>query len=166
MPMPIAPGHTPKQIAESFGYDPETGAVWRTFGRATGRVIMYNVVMLEGYSYQVCRIAWCIHYGEWPPLDRYIDHINGKHWDDRPENMRLTTPRENIYNTIRNGKHSRGVRFDSRNSSNPWIARIRNYGVERHLGNFATHAEAARAYAEAAVELHGEFALDYSNIIK
>ena len=166
MPMPIAPKHSPEQIAELFGYDPETGAVWRTFGRAAGKVIMYNVVMVEGYSYQVCRIAWCIQYGKWPPLDRYIDHINGKHWDDRPENMRLATPRENTYNAVRNGKYSRGVKFNLKYPERPWIARIRNEGIEYHLGNFATEAEAAKAYAKAAVKLHGEFALDYSEIIK
>jgi hypothetical protein len=39
-----------------------------------------------------------------------------------------------------------------------WYGQIKQNGKMLHLGSYATKQEAARAYDEAAVRLHGEFA--------
>jgi hypothetical protein len=155
MPKPVEPRHSAEEIDEAFRLDPKTGWVYR---RRNNTIIMGAVTMLEGHTYQVCRIAWCLHHGEWPPLDRYIDHKNGKHHDDRPENLRLATSSQNNFNSDRRGRYARGVRYDPRNSDRPWSSRIRFEGVEYHLGNFYTESEAAAAFLAKAEEFHGEFA--------
>ncbi len=95
-----------------------------------------------------------------------VDHINHNGLDNRRENLRVCSNRENISN----GRHRntyggkptssqyKGVCFNKR--SGKWQADIRTGGGKRrYLGLHATEVEAAMAYDRAAVEVHGEFAL-------
>lgn len=90
-----------------------------------------------------------------------VDHKNRDTLDNRGENLRIATMSENGCNKNklrRNGATSqfKGV---SRRKEGGWAARITKDGVTKSLGNFRTEADAARAYDEAAREMHGEFAL-------
>ncbi|NJL70254.1 MAG: hypothetical protein HC888_00975 [Candidatus Competibacteraceae bacterium] len=97
-------------IRKTFTYDPTTGSIYRTLlsGRVkeTGHTPTrngYGQVNVQGNMVRTHRLAWFLHYGEWPPYD--IDHINGKRLDNRITNLRSVPSQENIAN-----KHPRIVR--------------------------------------------------------
>lgn len=103
------------------------------------------------------RLAWLYIYGTYPDHD--IDHINGVRHDNRISNLRQATRKQN----------TRYAGISRRNSSGykgvTWCKERRCYSaaiaVNRkriNLGRFSDPKEAALAYDEAAVRLHGDFA--------
>lgn len=93
------------------------------------------------------------------PAGYEVDHANGDRLDNRRENLRLATPRQNRGN---NGGHRdsvsryKGVGLEKRTGR--WFARMKIAGKHTYLGSFVTEEEAARAYDAKAREVHGEFA--------
>lgn len=99
------------------------------------------------------------------PIGMVTDHINGDRLDNRRKNLRICSNEQNLLNRgADKGSSSRfkGVYF-RRNKQKHWHAQIRANKKSMHLGSFSTELEAARAYNEAAVRLHGEYA--HINII-
>lgn len=165
---------TPDRLKELLEYDPDTGLfIWkvRPLGpkewntRFAGKSA-FAFVGKRGYCVSTIdnnpaltahRVAWAIFYGEWPSGE--IDHINGVTTDNRIENLRLATSAQNSHNT-RSHKDSvsrfKGVSFDS--ARGKWCAEIMKNGRRWRLGRFSTEEDAAKAYAEKALELHGEYA--------
>jgi len=95
------------------------------------------------------RVAWAIHYGEWP--SGQIDHINGERTDNRIENLREVTSQENARNrrrTERNTSGIVGVSWSKRKRK--WFARIGVNGEDVFLGHFDCKQDAA--YARKAAE--------------
>ncbi len=102
------------------------------------------------------RVVWAITYGEWPSGP--IDHINGIHSDNRPENLRIATVTENAHNrgiTKANSSGFRGVCKPSK--SRKYIAQITVNGDHINLGSFDTAEGASAAYEAAAKKAYGEF---------
>ena len=92
-----------------------------------------------------------------------VDHINGNGLDNRRENLRICSHRDNLCNQRRQeGRDSlyRGVTLDKRaiKQVHPWLAQIKAHGQHYNLGRFATQESAALAYNNAARRFHGEFA--------
>lgn len=114
----------------------------------------YLRVRINGKEYRGHRIIWEMHNGE-IPTGYLIDHINGDRSDNRIENLRLSTRQQNNVNSKpQNGIKYKGVtRTGSR-----FRARISYNGSTYSLGTFASAEEAAEAYNNKAMELHGEFA--------
>jgi hypothetical protein len=80
--------------------------------------------------------------------------------DNRESNLRIATVAQNCHNQglrTNNTSGFKGVYFDR--TKGRWRARIQVNGKSTPLGYFATSIEAARAYNEAAVKFHGEFAV-------
>jgi hypothetical protein len=88
-----------------------------------------------------------------------VDHINQCKLDNRIINLRICTNSQNSMNRVKNINNSsgyKGVSFN--NSSKKWRAQIWLNSKSYHLGLFIDAKDAARAYNEAAVKYHGEFA--------
>jgi hypothetical protein len=88
-----------------------------------------------------------------------VDHINRNGLDNRRENLRLATCSQNQFNKGAIGRTSsfKGVSLAKKN--NKWQALVCKDKKLKWLGYFLTELEAAQAYDNAAVILHGEFAL-------
>jgi hypothetical protein len=87
-----------------------------------------------------------------------IDHIDNDRSNNRVENLRWCTFKENNYNMSipKNNKSGyKGVSFDKK--SNKWIARIGINNKTYHLGSFSNKEDAIFARQKKANELFKEF---------
>lgn len=94
-----------------------------------------------------------------PPKGMYVDHINGDKLDNRRQNLRAATPRQNSYNaklSVTNTTGFKGTRFLARTGR--YSAQLRVNGKAKHLGYFTTVEEAHAAYCRAAIERDADFA--------
>lgn len=90
--------------------------------------------------------------------DEEVDHINGKPNDNRLENLRIVTHKNNmknekLYNNNKSGH--KGVYYSTREKK--WKAAIKSDSVVYHLGTFNTKDEAIYAREEAERRLHKEY---------
>jgi hypothetical protein len=85
-----------------------------------------------------------------------VDHINGVTLDNRRANLRPCTKEQNQWNRGKNRNNSTGHKGVFRNHGG-FSARITANGKERCLGTFSTVEKAAKKYADASAELHGDF---------
>ena len=88
------------------------------------------------------------------------DHIDRNKLNNLRSNLRPATARQNSCNRGKRKNNTSGytgVCWHKQNKK--WLARIRIDGKMKHLGYFDDIKDAAQAYNEAALELHGEFAV-------
>ena len=92
------------------------------------------------------------------PPGMCTDHVDGNGLNNTRENLRICTHAENQRNQRKRGGASawKGVYWNKSNSR--WQSLIRISGKRIYLGCFTDEIAAARAYDEAAMKLHGEFA--------
>jgi hypothetical protein len=92
-------------------------------------------------------------------FDREIDHQNHDTLDNRKYNLRHCTQQQNIHNRRLQNNNTSGFKGVSWHSlTQMWKGCISLDSKWIHLGMFTTAEEAAHAYDEAAIRLHGEFA--------
>jgi hypothetical protein len=115
----------------------------------------YVSVRINKKPYQAHKIIYFMLTGEWP---EFIDHINGNRADNRIENLRPATKRQNIWNqdiTSRNTSGIKGISFDK--SVNRWYARVSANGIVKRK-TFKDISDAEAWVVETRNNLHGEFA--------
>jgi hypothetical protein len=93
------------------------------------------------------------------PEGYYIDHIDGNPSNNKLENLRLANQKENSRNSKKpknNTSGYKGVHWNKEKEK--WQARVMINTITKHIGYFEDLIEAAKAYNEAALKYHGEFA--------
>jgi hypothetical protein len=92
-----------------------------------------------------------------------IDHINRDKLDNRLENLRVITSKENSYNRTKN-KSSNNIYKGVSKRGNKYVASITKDGIKKEITGFETEEDAAKVYDMMAQELFGEFAgLNFPN---
>lgn len=94
------------------------------------------------------------------PEGSLVDHADRNTLNNKKENLRLATKRQNSANSrdrIRATSKYRGVCQTTYNKVVKWRARITLNGRSIHLGVFDNELSAAAAYDEAALQNFGEF---------
>ena len=94
---------------------------------------------------------------EQPP--EYLDHINNDRLDNRIENLRAVSSKQNTYNTVLNIKNTSGVKGVAwHKHTGKWQARMRINDKEQYLGIFDNIEDAERVMKETREKIHGEYA--------
>jgi hypothetical protein len=160
------------ELREWFSYDPDTGLITRLkttrggngkLGRVagtrhlTGRSSQHDIqISFRGRFFRAHRIAWALHYGEWP--DKQIDHVNGIRVDNRIANLRIATTSQNHANVGPPSNNTSGIKGVSwRKKRRKWRAEIIVKGRYIYLGSFKSQVRAVMARLEAEVKYHGDF---------
>lgn len=144
-----------ESFKDQLSYDPDTGEIhWkissgkRKAGDRAGSLMKsgYMQLGINGWVYKAHRIAWYLYYGEWPDGD--IDHVNRDRADNRIENLRIVSKRQNTQNS--------GVFNEGTGKHNgKWRARISIDGRQKHIGYFDTEEQAKEAYKKEAINQMG-----------
>lgn len=87
-----------------------------------------------------------------------VDHINNDTMDNRRCNLRVATRRQNSINRNISNYSKSGLKGVTKTSRRRWWAQIKIDGAQTSLGYFDSVLDAHRAYCQAAVKHHGEFA--------
>lgn len=104
-----------------------------------------NCVGVEKGSYLYHRVLWVLYHHEDIPEDMQIDHINGIRSDNRIENLRVVSKRENDQNKkVHRDGHLNGTYLVPGYSV--YGAQIQIDKKRANLGRYPTEQEAERAY--------------------
>lgn len=113
----------------------------------------YRRICIDGKRYEAHRLVWLIVKGVWPT--HQIDHIDGDNTNNRIENLRDVTNRENCLNQklhVTNSSGHVGVSYHKKQKR--WTAQIIVHGKTIRLGSFKQFEDAVAA-RQAAQQQHG-----------
>lgn len=163
---------SPELLRQLLRYEPETGRLfWRTrspllftanrqtalhqankWNHSWAEKQAFKCIDKYGYAngsiaashYKAHRVIWAICYGEWPQGE--IDHIDGDPLNNRINNLRVVTRRENLQNVARSRVNSSGITGVTRIArSGKWHAFIHENRRKISLGEYQTKDEAVSA---------------------
>jgi len=86
-----------------------------------------------------------------------IDHRDRDGLNNQRYNLRVSTQRENVFNTDKPKNNTSGFKGVSRKNGR-WVSRISDKYKRKYLGIYDTPIEAAIRYDKEAKKLHGGFA--------
>lgn len=112
----------------------------------------YKIVGIYGVKHLVHRIIWEMHNGKIPD-GMQIGHIDHNKTNNKIDNLRLVTPKENNHNMkfrVTNKSGVTGVSWDKQHKK--WASNIKVDGVKIHLGLFSDLNMAAEARRKAEVK--------------
>lgn len=118
----------------------------------------YHRVVIGKTIFPSHRLIFFMHYGYFPEV---IDHIDGNPSNNRLDNLRAATIKQNARNvkTPKNNTSGvKGVYFHK--AINKWTASVKIEGRLKHLGVFEAMEDAISARKLAACSAYGEFATD------
>jgi hypothetical protein len=122
-------------------------------GTSCGR---YMRVCYGGKMRLIHRIIFAMHHGYMPEC---IDHIDGNPFNNRIENLREATVKQNQYNSktpTHNTSGVKGVSWDA--SESKWRVQIKTPSGKRNWGRFSSFDEAVAVAQSVKEEHHGKFA--------
>lgn len=144
-----------ERLEELFFFDQERNLRWRLDRELVSTGKRYQVVTVDGLTFLLSRLTRALADGRWPislidhidrnPANSHVDNLRHASYSD---NSRNGSPRYHKINGLPQGVHHNGKNF---------IAGIYVDGRQTYLGTFTTVDAAARAYAEAAKLIFGEF---------
>ncbi len=155
------------ELAQELSYNPLTGEFVNVRTRSASapkgaisgspnKFTGYLTIRHRKKLYLAHRLAWLFSTGQ-DPGQMLIDHINGNRSDNRFSNLRLATCRQNLLNSKRPVTNTTGFKGVVRARRGRFLGRIRVEGGLRYTPSFKTVEEAAKAYADLAREVAGEF---------
>jgi hypothetical protein len=159
--MAAADSLTAEHLREVLHYEPTTGVFTWSISRpkcAVGAVAgrrkpgSYVTIKIDYVAHYAHRLAWLYMTGSWP--DHQVDHENLDKSDNRWENLRAATQKQNSENMARHTRSASGVTgvyWHGRDKR--WMARITHHRKKITLGYFKTIEEAAACRREAEVRL-------------
>lgn len=145
-------GITPAYLHENFYYD--DGKLFRRPGHGK-RLLgfwewsirgLYRRIKINGSQFQVHRLIWIMHNG-FIPEGMVLDHINRNHLDNRIENLRCVTERQNALNKDVCDKATKNIYWQPRNKK--WRVTSTICGKKIHFGMFEKYDDALIASVEA-----------------
>ena len=156
-----------ERLFEVFGYDESGRLFWKKKPHSNSRVTLcepissvdvagYGRVKLDRQSYKIHRIIWAMANG-CDPGELEIDHQNRNKLDNRPQNLRIATQKQNLQNRIFTSKGATGELCIF-----PSPARCKNkpYTVDvcgQYLGMYATLEQARTTRDEYLALIRTEF---------
>lgn len=131
----------------------------------------WNAQLIHGRLY-ACRTQWGLSGGKRKGIYLHravmrvldikgivVDHTDGNSLNNQKKNLRLCTPSQNCTNRKSGaGSSSKYLGVSWVTSRKRWSAYIKKNYKNIFIGHFFDEQEAARAYDEAAIKYHGEFA--------
>lgn len=143
---------------EFLTYDKDTGFFYWKLSRmgAPKKGSLAGSITSEGYiaicvdsdRYQAHRLAWLMHYGDFPST--YLDHINRNKTDNRICNLREVSNGENCKNVgVRKSSSSGYTGVSWHKAANKWNARIMVNWKRINLGLFESKEDAYLEYVKA-----------------
>lgn len=117
------------------------------------RVVKVNVLGRR-FSFAEHVIIWTLANGRLPK--EVVDHIDGDNSNNRPDNLREATYRENTLNSRRKKLGLKGA-YRSTKGRKPWFSQWWDGNRLQKLGSFGTEQEAHEAWVLANRDRAGEF---------
>lgn len=87
-----------------------------------------------------------------------VDHIDGNLLNNKTENLRICTQKENVRNRRIPKNNTTGFKGIYITKHNTFASQIKVDGKNIHLGTYKLPQDAAKAYDEAAIKYFGSFA--------
>jgi hypothetical protein len=158
------------ELRRLLNYDPQTGVfTWKARGRGVragkvagsvkrdvGRNTAYVCVSIHQRHYYAHRLAWLYVHSKWPA--EQIDHVDLDGTNNRIDNLRLATIRQNSANSPARKNNRLGVKGVRKRTRGSYEARVSLTGRSEVIGYFKTAEEAHAAYLSALKSHYGEFA--------
>lgn len=113
-----------------------------------------RIIVLDGIHYMASRLIFLFHHGYLPEC---VDHIDRNTLNDKIENLRAATKKENCRNKT-SSKNSTSKYLGVWKEGNRFRSEICVDGKRKYIGSFKNEHDAAIAYNQHAQLHYGEFA--------